>query len=170
MLSTVSEWTRRQWQRLLKLEAAPHAIAGGGAIGVIVGFSPLFSIKTLLALLLAWLCRSSKLAAVIVVTLHDLILPLEPFLLRWQYNLGYWLLSVPHQWPAPLKTTDFFLSWRELLQPQVLAGIIWPTLVGSLVMSIPLSALAYWFLYRLVQPTGRDGEPPATKAPQSEPS
>ena len=60
----------------------PHAIAGGVAIGVFVGFTPLFGIKTLLSLGGAYLLRCNPIAAVIAVSLHDIVTPLWPVLLR----------------------------------------------------------------------------------------
>jgi uncharacterized protein len=34
--------------------------------------------------------------AAIGVTLDDIILPVVPLLLGWEYDVGYWLLSHPH--------------------------------------------------------------------------
>lgn len=151
MFQRLLNWVRHQWVRLLTLQDAPHAVAGGMAIGLIIGFSPLFSIKTLLAIVIAWLCRCSKLAAVIVVTLNDLLLPIEPLILRWQYALGHWLLSSPHQWPKPVETGQVLLHWREWFTPEMLTTVIWPTLVGSLMISIPVAALLYWPVLRMVR-------------------
>src|SRR5260221_110717 len=90
------------WRRLLELRDTPHAIAGGIGIGVFFGFSPLFGVKTLLSLATAWLTRCSKIAAVIAVSLHDVVWPFLPFLLRIQYDIGYWILSNPHELPPKI--------------------------------------------------------------------
>ena len=61
--------------KLVTLRDTPHAIAGGVAIGVFIGFTPLFGIKTLLSLGAAYLLRCNPIAAVIAVSLHDVVTP-----------------------------------------------------------------------------------------------
>src|SRR5882724_10661776 len=108
-------WLHEHSLKLLAIRDTPEAIAGGVAIGVFFGFTPLFGLKTLGAILFAWLTRSNILAAVIAATLHDILLPFMPLIYRWQYELGFWLLSHPHHWPPPLLTAPWerhhFRSW-----------------------------------------------------------
>jgi hypothetical protein len=47
--------------------------------------------------------RGSIVGAAIGVTLHDIILPVVPLLLGWEYDVGYWLLSHPHELPPRLR-------------------------------------------------------------------
>ncbi len=113
-------------KKLFSLKDSPHAIAGGVAIGVFVGFTPLLGVKTLLSLGLAYALRCNPIAAVIAVSLHDVLTPFAPIFMRWQYDLGFWLLSPPapfsaearvccimkHIHPAEmLKWTTFFPHW-----------------------------------------------------------
>ena len=84
-------WFRKHSLRLLAIRDTPEAIAGGVALGLFFGFSPLFGFKTLLAILFAWLTGSNILAAVIAVTMHDILLPFMPVIYRWEYDMGYWL-------------------------------------------------------------------------------
>src|SRR4051794_17404688 len=88
--------------KLLAIRDTPEAIAGGVAIGVFFGFMPLFGVKTILAIFVAWLTRSNIIAAVVAGALHDVILPFMPVIYRWEYQVGYWLLSDPHHWPKRL--------------------------------------------------------------------
>src|SRR4029453_9348134 len=66
-------WTRiRHWLggrhfRLVTIEDTPHSIALGVAIGIFFGFTPLWSLKTLLSIAVAWLFKSNKIAAAISV-------------------------------------------------------------------------------------------------------
>src|SRR5437762_8227353 len=101
-------WLHEHSLRLLAIRDTPGAIAGGVAIGIFFGFSPLFGLKTLLAIFFAWLSRSNILAAVLAATLHDVVLPLMPVIYRWEYAVGFWLLSSPHHWPPSL----FHASWE----------------------------------------------------------
>jgi uncharacterized protein len=75
--------------KLVTLRDTPHAIAGGVAIGVFIGFTPLFGVKTLLSLGVAYLLRCNPIAAVIAVSLHDVAMPLLPVLLRMEYDISF---------------------------------------------------------------------------------
>ena len=139
----------QQFKRgLTQIRDTPHAIAGGVAIGVLFGFTPLIGFKTLLAVLLAWLFRCSKLSAVLAVTAHDILLPLGPFILRWQYQIGFFMISHPHQWPPKLSVKhvhfENYLSWKTL-------HVLLPTLVGSLVFGIPLAFTSYFVTIEIVK-------------------
>src|SRR5438874_3609798 len=92
-LSKVRVFFLKHYHKLMQIRDTPHAVAGGMAIGLLIGFTPLLGFKTLLALLAAWLTRCSKLASVIGVTAHDLLWPIWPLILRWQYVIGFWVLN-----------------------------------------------------------------------------
>lgn len=132
-------------KRLMELRDTPHAIAGGVAIGIFFGFTPLFGLKTLLSLGTAWVTRCSKLAAVITVSLHDVVTPFWPVILRFEYDIGYWLLSHPHRFPPKFEMHHFELS--ELFQWTTFLDVGLPLLVGSLVVAVPFAALFYAATY-----------------------
>lgn len=149
-MKRLASWVRRKLHRLVQLHDTPHSIAGGTAVGVFVGFTPLLGVKTLLGIGLAWGLRCSPVAAAIGVALHDLLLPILPVLLRFEYAVGYWLLASPHRWPeqiqvAHLRHLDHWLHWSTL------SGVVWPTLIGSVVIGGPLSAVAFWVTLRVVR-------------------
>lgn len=133
---------RQQWNRLLSLEARPDSVALGFAVGVFLGFTPLFGLKTLLALLLASLFQSSKLAAFIGVTVHDVLLPFIPVLLRAEYQLGYWCLSSPHHFAPKLHLglveLHAALSWSSIFTTTK------PLLIGSVILGIPIATVSYF--------------------------
>ena len=133
--------------KLFVIKDTPQSIALGAAIGVLLGFTPLFGLKTLLALLLAALFRVNKIAAVVAVSLHDLVLPLWPLVLRLEFAIGYWLLHNPHQWPPrlDLHRVDYrvWFHWKHF------AAVGGPTLLGSLLIGVPASILVF-FLIRTV--------------------
>ena len=148
-MNKLLEHFRSLWRRLLELRDTPHAIAGGLAIGVFYGFVPLFGVKTLLSLATAWLSRCSKIAAVIAVCLHDVLLPFVPFLLRIQYNIGYWFLSHPHHLPPKIELHHAKLA--ELLQWTTFLKVGLPLLIGSLVMALPAALLTYAVAYAFMR-------------------
>src|SRR5437764_14221448 len=81
-------WRAAHHMTLMALPDTPHSIALGSAIGIFFGFTPLLSMKTLLSIAVAWLCKCNKIAAAIAVTLHDVILPIMPAIYFWQYKIG----------------------------------------------------------------------------------
>ncbi len=127
-------------ERILRVKAAPRAIAIGAAVGVFFGFIPLWGLKTLLALGSARLLRGSLVAAAIAVTLHDAILPLMPLLLRWEYEVGYWLLHHPHELPPHLHLLDHsptvWFHWSTF------STVGRPLLLGAMVIAAPSAVLA----------------------------
>ncbi len=140
-------WLKQHSLKILAITDTPEAIAGGVAIGIFFGFTPLFGLKTLLTLFFAWLSGSNIIAAVIAATAHDVILPLMPAVYLWQYDLGYWLLSSPHEWPRSMFKVDLhghlWRSWTTFF------SIGRPLLVGSLLCAGPV-ALVTFFVTRTI--------------------
>ena len=137
--------------RFLSIQDPPHAIARGAAIGIYFGFTPLFGLKTLLAIGVATLWRGNKVAAAIAVTAHDLTLPLLPILLRWEYDIGYWLLSHPNQLPSEIHLHHLSLKLAEWLQWSTFLKIGRPVLLGATVIGLPIAALAYGITFQFTQ-------------------
>lgn len=152
----------------MHLHDTPHSIAGGVSIGVFVGFLPLFipfvPLKYTLSVLAAWLFRCSKVAALIAVTAHDILIPIWPFVLRWEYQVGYWLLH--HRLPPKLyqnhvklhpeylfsmATIRSFADWvHHTLTLKFLTEILPPMLIGSVVIGVPAAAICYFITLRVV--------------------
>ncbi|HEY5909058.1 MAG TPA: DUF2062 domain-containing protein [Verrucomicrobiae bacterium] len=131
---SIRRWLHEHSLKLLAIRDTPEAIAGGVAIGFFFGFMPLFGIKTISAIFLAWLTGSNILAAVIAGALHDLILPLMPAVYMWQYDIGYWLLSTPHHWPPPVyklrlegPAWHFWTTFLSIGKPLILGGLVFST-------------------------------------------
>jgi uncharacterized protein (DUF2062 family) len=135
-------------QRLKEIRDAPHAVAGGVAIGLFWGFTPFTGLKTLLSLAGAWWFRCSRISAVIAVSLHDVLLPVWPVIIRWEYELGFWLVNSPHHWPPTLKISQLHLD--HLLNRRAF-WILWETFIGSLVIGVPISALSYFIVLRFLE-------------------
>jgi hypothetical protein len=126
---------------LLDARDAPHSVAGGTAIGVFFGFIPVFGLKTLCAMGISLLTRCSVVASIIGVSLHDVLLPIWPLILRYQFRLGFWILSNPHHFPPKLTRGDFKIS--ELFQWDNFIDIGLPLAIGGLIIAIPSALISY---------------------------
>lgn len=149
MIAKIYPWIRTKVAGLSELRDKPHAVALGIASGVFFGFIPLLGFKTLLAIGAAKLARGNVVAAAVVVTLHDVLLPLAPFLLRWEYQFGYWLLNHPHRLPPDLHPAHhgamMWFHWSTLFT----IGL--PLLLGSVVIAIPFGGGSYFLALRLLE-------------------
>jgi uncharacterized protein (DUF2062 family) len=141
-------WFHKHSLKLLAIRDTPEAIAGGVAIGVFFGFTPLFGLKTISAIFFAWLTGSNILAAVISGALHDVILPFMPIIYRWEYDLGYWLLSHPHQWPTPLIHVRLgggaWHNWTRLF------SVGKPLVLGGCIFAAPIAAISFFITREIV--------------------
>jgi len=156
-------WLHEHSLKLLAIRDTPEAIAGGVAIGIFFGFTPLFGLKTLSAIFFAWLTRSNILAAVLAATLHDIILPFMPMIYRWEYDVGFWLLSHPHHLPPPLRKAPWEgHHWRSWATIYTVGKDL---LLGSAICATPIAMLAFGLTKIIVgrhqAKKGIHGAPPA---------
>lgn len=146
--ANLKQFVKGQYEQLKQIRDAPHAVAGGVAAGIFWGFTPLTGFKTLLAIFFAWAFRCSKLSAVIAVSLHDILTPVWPIFLRWEYDLGVWVLSSPHHFPRKLHVEDAYMQgWFRLKTLEIL----WPMFVGSLFFALPCALISYWIVERSLE-------------------
>ena len=154
-------WLHAKKEQVFRIKDTPHALAIGVAAGVFFGFVPLLGLKTLLALGVTRLLRGNLVASVIAVTLHDVLLPVAPLLLRWEYDIGYWLLSHPHELPPHLHldhhSPSSWLHWSTFFT------VGRPLLVGSVVLAAPLTVVGYYVALGWVLRSRRDPPPSADK-------
>jgi len=139
-------WLREHSLKLLAIRDTPGAIAGGVAIGIFCGFTPLFGFKTVLAIFFAWVTRTNIIAAVLATTLPDLIIPLMPFFYCWEYQIGYMVLN--GKWPERLRelhlTRSEWRNWKMFLR------VVFPTLVGSLYCGTPIAMISFFLMRGII--------------------
>lgn len=141
----VRAWFHEHSLKLLAIRDTPEAIAGGIAIGIFFGFTPLFGLKTLSAIFFAWLTRSNILAAVIATTLHDVVLPFMPVIYWWEYGLGYWMMN--GLWPPFVKPTLGPHAWRSWT---TFITVGKPMLLGSALCGAPVAGVFFLVSRRIV--------------------
>ena len=154
-------WMRAHHMTLMMLPDTPHNIALGSAIGMFFGFTPLFTMKTLLAFFVTWLFRANKTAAVITVTLHDVLLPLVPAMFFWQYRLGMWALyhRVPERAGFRRVPLSQWMEWTTFLT------VGRPILVGSLFFAVPAALIVYFGLRAVLIRARKRTDPPGNLLP-----
>ncbi len=130
---------------LVTMADTSHSIALGSAIGIFFGFTPLYSLKTLLSIGFAWICRSNKLAAAIASNLHDIFLLAMPAVYFFEYKIGCWMLRrPPAQKPFQHFVIGDYLHWHFLVR------VVWPALIGSLFIGLPSAVVTYFAMRMLV--------------------
>ena len=143
-LERKKKWLADHHMTLMAINDTPHSIALGSAVGMFFGFTPLYSLKTLLSIAFAWICRSNKIAAAIAGNLHDVFLLAMPAVYFFEYKMGCWVLQRP---PAQKAFHHFaigdYLHWHFLVR------VVWPALIGSLFLGLP-SALVTYFVMRML--------------------
>lgn len=149
-LAQAKQWLNEHHMTLMTIADTPHSIALGSAIGIFFGFTPLYSLKTLLSIAFAWICRCNKIAAAIAVTLHDVLIFAMPAIYFAEYKAGCWILgrAAPHR-------IRFEFHLRDYLHPDVFVRLVWPAFVGSLFLAVP-SALIVYFVMRILVVRSRE--------------
>lgn len=142
----LKRWLAAHHMKLMTIKDTPHSIALGSAIGIFFGFTPLLSMKTLLSIGVAWLFKSNKIAAVLSVTLHDVILPLMPAIYLWEYKIGMLVLHGR----MPQRAGFRHVPLREYMQWTTFFTVGQPLLVGSLFLALPCAVVVYFLVRPLV--------------------
>jgi uncharacterized protein (DUF2062 family) len=154
-LARLKQWLAAHHMTLMTMADTPHSIALGSAIGIFFGFTPLWTLKTLLSILVAWICRCNKVAAAIAVTLHDISLPFLPALYYWQYRIGVFVLHGDTSHESAFQ----HLRARSYLHWETFSAVGLPLLIGSLFLAAP-SAIIVYFLMRMLVSRSRAARQP----------
>jgi uncharacterized protein (DUF2062 family) len=149
-LRRLKGWLVAHHVTLMAIADTPHSIAFGSAIGIFFGFTPLYPLKTLLSIAVAWVFRCNKIAAAIAVTLHDVMIWAMPALYVGEYHFGCWILN------QPVGQRIHFRQFRlhDYVHWDVFSRVVWPTFwpafVGSLFVAIPSAVLIYILMRLLI--------------------
>ncbi len=123
------------WRRLVRLNASPHTVALGFAIGVYVSFSPFLGFHLVLSGLLAWLLRVNIAASLLGNFLGNPVT--YPIMWAGVYQTGALMLGNT----SAMEVTDLSLLKFD-------AGGFWDLFMPFLAGSIPIgiiAGLAFYF-------------------------
>ena len=131
---------REKIREAFSSEMDEKALAAGFAVGVFFSFTPLVSLHTVLALLVAFIFRLSKLAAVAGVWVNN---PYTmPFVFYGCLRLGEWILGTGfHPLVCERWTLDAFL--------RTAMPLVAPLLVGTTIVGLVAAVAAYFIVYRI---------------------
>jgi uncharacterized protein len=161
----MSHRLRRFVHILLFLDDSPHRIALSFAIGVWIAFFPLLGIHTALALTIAISFRLSR-AAILLGAYVNNPWTLAPLYMSGTL-LGCLLLGVSSaelsavQWPHASRLMESLVSLRPLL---------WPFVVGNLILGTVSAMAAYALTRRLLERRGVASQPPSPDAAPRSPA
>ncbi len=147
-----SRWLRYYLIRLKRLQGSPQSLAGGVAIGVLIGLSPTMPFHTILIFLLAFLTRTSFMSALVVsyivcnpitvLPLYSLSIILGNALTPYRIDAGTLNMLVSTVSKGSLSQSFALLS--SMGQESVIV-----LLAGGFAFSLPCSVLCYvlalWF-------------------------
>ena len=143
MFAMLKQPVRGVWNKLARIRATPHQIAGGFALGYFVSFLPIIPLRTLVALLLAWLLRQNVAAAFVGKSMTLLYLPVVPFLWTAEYRLG--ILISPVEQPLAFDRAHFGEMFH--MGRDVLAAIF----IGGVLIGVPAALLSYIIVWHLAR-------------------
>lgn len=128
---------KKQFKKILSLDAHPGHISAGFAVGVFISFTPFFGLHTPLAIALAFIFRLNKLTCITGAWVNT-PLTIVPVLVG-SYNLGRFLRGKPAR-----DLTFTTLDWHSL-QPYAKS-----ILLGSSILGFIAAVAAYFICYWLV--------------------
>ena len=142
---------RYYYWRFIRLRGTPEDIARGMAVGVFAGFYPLFGLQIAIAVVLASLCRGSKIAAAAFTWVSNPLTYLPIYAMN--FHLGQWILGSQSQ--------SFTLDDLQSLDGISQLGLEFTVTLffGSTVAALIAGAIAYvgglWLVRSLRHKHGR---------------
>jgi uncharacterized protein (DUF2062 family) len=117
-----------------------RALAAGFAVGVFFSFTPLISLHTVLALMVAFIFRLSKVAAAAGVWVNN---PYTmPFVFYACFRLGEFILGI--RVPPPVFERWTLSTFLKAAVPYAL-----PLFLGTTIVGLTAAAIAYVVVYRI---------------------
>ena len=140
----VARWKRAFrlfYLRILRLRGQPEEVAGGMAIGVCIGLTPTVPLHMVLAVIIAFFLKKSKLAAALGCWIAN------PFMLPFIYILDYKIGQMITRIQGPsLDLKDFSVSYLRDLG----WDITYPLFAGGIVVGLSSIFPSYFITKRLV--------------------
>ena len=140
---------RYYYLRFIRLKGHPRVLARGVAIGTFIGITPTIPFHTILALLLAFILRGSKVAALLsTIIVSNPVTLLPQYYISWQ--VGNLLTPGKHSWEEVSSLIESVIDggrFGETLAALGEIGIdsLMILLGGGIIVALPF-AVAFYFL------------------------
>ena len=116
------------------------------AIGLFVAISPYLGLHLIMVVLLAWILRANKAAALAMVWVSNPATFLPIYLPS--YWLGAWMLGLPDKdakWWEELRSPPVEGWWNHVtFEWHKLMEVFWPLVVGTTIVGLVLAACSYY--------------------------
>ena len=128
--------------KIIRIKAPPHSIASGLAVGVFVGCLPIIPFQTIVAVSLAFVFRSNKIAAALGTWVSNPV----------NVPVFYYGLYLVGKCLVPLETASFDPGHLALADMLKLGWeLVLVMMVGGVIVGIPASIATYFISLRLIQ-------------------
>ena len=151
---------KERFRKVLDLDAPPESVARGAAIGAAIAVTPTVGVQTVLAILLCWLFRSSKVAGVAMTLALNPIgwIPPGPWIIA-DYYVGATLTGGDYVETSKIKEAfkseeeGFWASSLAVVKKLLILGkkLLFPILVGSVALAGVAGLLCYNITLRLAR-------------------
>ena len=146
--------------RVLHIDDTPHRIALGIALGLFIAWTPLLGVHIFLALLLAFLLRANKFAAIASIWVSNpftFVLIYYPNYLLGKILLKYFYPAAAQSADLQADTPDLFSGFADIFTVDFWRNITvfffeqgWPLWLGSIVMGLIVAGAGYCVTYVLI--------------------
>ncbi|MGZ8430506.1 MAG: DUF2062 domain-containing protein [Candidatus Deferrimicrobiaceae bacterium] len=131
---------REKIHEAISAETDERSLAAGFAVGVFFSFTPLLSLHTVLALIVAVVFRFNKVATIAGVWVNN---PYTmPFVFYGCFRFGEWILGM--RIPSPSFESYTLKSFLKAAVPYAA-----PLFLGTTVVGLAAAAVAYGIVYRI---------------------
>jgi uncharacterized protein (DUF2062 family) len=144
---------RYYYLRFVRLKGHPRVLARGVAIGTFIGITPTIPFHTILALLLAFILRGSKVAALLsTIIVSNPVTLLPQYYISWQ--VGNLLTPGKHSWEEVSNLIESVIDggrFGETLAALGEIGIdsLMILLGGGIIVALPFAVAFYFLSYSL---------------------
>jgi len=155
--------TKYYYLRFIRLRGQPSVLARGVAAGTFIGITPTIPFHTILALILAYIIRGSKIAALLATVLFSN--PLTFFLQYYiSFRIGNWLTPSNISWEKMTELMEALSSGAHFKESFVALGhmgleALIVILIGGFILAIPFTVAMYvlsFLFFRSLQQKRRE--------------
>jgi uncharacterized protein (DUF2062 family) len=134
---------REKFRSIFQVHDTPHRIAMAFSFGVFMGISPLLGLHTIGAFFIAWLLGLNRLVAIVGVYITN------PWTIVPIYSFCLWVGAKTVGVQQILPSVDWnHVTFSYLLDK--LSPLLWPFVVGTLLVGTVSSFLSYFIIYGTV--------------------